>query len=275
MFKRLQTARKLAIENNWKYKVDYKSYYDSKVKPILYKEGDLVYLHSPEMLKINRKIQSKFLGPYLLLERIDDHNCIIQNLKTHRTKMVHIHRLRLAKPTSNSTYLGKAGSSSKGVTTRLQQKRKNAADSQSATAENKNSPPAAQSEFVEFDLKNDVIWSGGPLPNPIPIKDEIVDESLPVEQTSALQSQSPGPSGQSVSPVPSPSKITLSKFPSPAKIGQEFANFFSSRPATRSSTREENVVLPPAGPPPDVCPTKQKTIESQAKKKMLKSQKKK
>ena len=151
-------------------------------------------------------------------------------------------------------------------------KEKNAADSQSTTAENKNSPSAAQSEF---DLKNDVIWSGGPLPNPIPIEDEIVDESLPVEQTPALQSQSSGPSGQSVSPVPSPSTVTFSKFPSPAKIGQEFANFFSSRPATRSSTREENVIVTPAGPPPDVCPTKQKTVESQAKKKMLKSQKKK
>ena len=106
LVQRLQTARKLAVANNLEYRSKYKKYFDSKIKPIDIKEGDLCYLHSPEMLKINRKIQSPFLGPYLLLHRVSHHNVVIQHLKTHKTKLVHIGRIRKAGIPSTFSNLG-------------------------------------------------------------------------------------------------------------------------------------------------------------------------
>ena len=259
------------MQNNWKYKIDYKNYYDSKVKVINYKVGDFVYLHSPEMLKINKKIQSPFLGPFLVQERINEHNYIIQNLKTHRTKLIHVDRLRLAKPDPNSIHLGQNAGNSSNVKSRLQAKQ--TAGSDNSRSENKNSLQNS-SQLVEFDLKNDVTWlSGDPMPAPIPlpIKDEIPDQNLAVEQQ--LEPEVDPSIRTSPSPETS-SKSSTSKFPSPAKIGQEFLNVFSKR-ATRAATKQEGIVLPAAAAPPPVCPSKSKTLQTQTRKKTIQKETKK
>ena len=53
MANRLKAARQLAKRNNMEFRNDYVKRYNEKVNPHSFKEGQLVYLHRPEMVKIN------------------------------------------------------------------------------------------------------------------------------------------------------------------------------------------------------------------------------
>ena len=122
------------------------------------------------MLKINRKLQSPFLGPFLALSQVNSHNFIIQNLRTNRTKLVHVDRLRLAKPDSVSKHLGTAGSNKAHTSAESHVVKNSTASTSSSVDKSFQSEP---SNFVEFDLKNDVAWfKDGPMPQPIVIKTE-------------------------------------------------------------------------------------------------------
>ena len=95
LWERLQVARKVAIDNNVQYRTQYKNTYDKSVKESEWKPGMLVWLHSPELLKINQKIRTAFAGPFVILSLISRHNVLIQHLKSHKTKMVNVNRLRV------------------------------------------------------------------------------------------------------------------------------------------------------------------------------------
>ena len=120
-----------------------------------------------------------------------------------------------------------------------------------------------QTKFVDFDLNNEVVWFGEALPKPVPIKIEPDTQSPSVDSESSIGVQ------QSSSYVPTPSTSKV-KFPSPAKIGQEAVKLFS-RKQTRAAARAENIILPMAPPPPDICPTKTKTLQNQTQKIIKKS----
>ena len=267
-------------------------YFDSKVKPNDFKEDDLVYLYSPELVKINRKIQSAFIGPYLLQHKIGLHNVVLQNLKTHRTKLVHIDRIRKANLTFSN--LGRELA----PTSPTAQSKNSVDNKQSAESRQGNKNVAADSEqfkknavagpeLVDFDLKNEIVWHGNSLPAPIPIKTEDEQETPSFESGVSADTevhpspeQTLSPSQITTSPAPSSASSSTSKvksnFPSPAKIGSEFVDFFS-RPKTRAATKAADIVLPSfeSTAPPAVCPTKTKTVETQAKKKLSKLTKKK
>lgn len=94
-FKRLQFARKMADQHNFKYRQDYKMRHDEKVVPHNYQPDMLVYLHQPEKTTCNRKISSNFQGPHVILEVLNDgHNALIQDFKTKKTRLVNVNNLR-------------------------------------------------------------------------------------------------------------------------------------------------------------------------------------
>jgi len=91
---RLQLARQLAMKNNMEYREDYVKRFNKTVKPHDFQKGMLVFLHRPEKLQINPKLQSPWFGPYVILEMIGDHNSLIQELSNKKTKFVNVNRLR-------------------------------------------------------------------------------------------------------------------------------------------------------------------------------------
>ena len=100
MANRLKAARQLAKKNNMEFRNDYVKRYNEKVNPHSFKEGQLVYLHRPEMVKINPKIQSEWFGPFVILSMVGEHNSLIQDLASRRTKFVNCNRLRAYNLTS-------------------------------------------------------------------------------------------------------------------------------------------------------------------------------
>ena len=100
MANRLKAARQLAKANNMDFRNDYIKRYNAKVDPHSFKEGQLVYLHRPEMIKINPKIQSEWFGPFVILSMVGEHNSLIQDLASRRTKFVNCNRLRAYNLTS-------------------------------------------------------------------------------------------------------------------------------------------------------------------------------
>ena len=251
----------------------YKKTFDEKVNPESFKEGDLCYLHSPEMIKINKKLQSPFLGPYVILSRVNDHNVVIQNLETKRSKFVHLNRLRRAEPTPVSTHLGKNAAQSRvasGAHPTLEQQRSkfNSETKKSAGAAqhnlDKNLQHSQGQTFVDFDLQNEVACVGdGPLPLPRPIKTEPNQnhESEMPEASGASSNQPENSSAQQVTPN--------KEFPGPAKIGKELIGMFGGR-TTRAVAKEKNIILPQTTAPPDIAIEKKKVLENRAKKSLEK-----
>ena len=101
MANRLKAARQLAKKNNMEFRNDYIKRYNEKVNPHNFKEGQLVYLHRPEMVKINPKLQSEWFGPFVILSMVGEHNSLIQDLASRRTKFVNCNRLRAYNLTSD------------------------------------------------------------------------------------------------------------------------------------------------------------------------------
>ena len=91
---RLKMARKLAKSNNMDFREDYQKRFDKNVKPHDFQKGMLVFLHRPDQLKINPKIQSPWFGPFVILEMINLTNALIQELSNKKTWFVNVNRLR-------------------------------------------------------------------------------------------------------------------------------------------------------------------------------------
>ncbi len=92
---RLKLARELARKNCFVYKQKYSSSYDKNVNTwFKLKEGDLAWLHRPEVPKINPKIQSPWQGPYVIINLVGSQNAFVQDLQTQKTRYVHVDRLK-------------------------------------------------------------------------------------------------------------------------------------------------------------------------------------
>ena len=91
---RLKLARQLAKKNNMDFRDEYVKRFNKNIKPHDFRKGMLVFLHRPENLKRNPKLQSPWCGPYVILEMIGDHNSLIQDLSNKKTKFVNVNRLR-------------------------------------------------------------------------------------------------------------------------------------------------------------------------------------
>ena len=94
MGKRLQIARKLAKSNNMDFRDDYVKRFNKSVEPHDFREGMMVYLHRPEQLKINPKLQSPWFGPFVILTMNLQANALIQEIANMKTKFVNVNRLR-------------------------------------------------------------------------------------------------------------------------------------------------------------------------------------
>ncbi len=92
---RLKFARELARKNSLMYRQKYTSSHDKKVNTwFKLKKGDLVWLHRPELPKINPKIQSPWEGPYVIHNLVGEQNAFVQNLQNEKTRFVHVNRLK-------------------------------------------------------------------------------------------------------------------------------------------------------------------------------------
>ena len=165
---RLKLARKLAKENNMKFREDYADSFNKKVDLHNFKEGMVVLLHRPEQVKLNPKIQSPWFGPYLILSMIGSSNALIQEISNKKTKFVNTNRLRAYNATIAEWEKDKAKRGSKQIAVPDAQTEK--------ISDSTEGPPV---KWAEFDLNNDItilnpeaLASHRPIPAPPAIKDE-------------------------------------------------------------------------------------------------------
>ena len=256
LLNRLKIARKLAEENNMKYRASYKEYFDSKVVPEAFPEGTLVLLHQPELLKINPKIQSPFMGPFLVQSVVSEHNVVIQNLETKKTKLVNINRLR--KITKLPTLKSPTVQSSVPV-------KNNAADAASKNA----SSPDSENErgYISIEQGGDIIVMNPEAPPPLPktIKTEksspenpdIIESFSTPEGAASLHSQTPlsryqnerkstarKSLAQRFSDKITPSKETLKNLKDDLPTVSDVGNILKGKKLTRAKAAELDIAIP-------------------------------
>ena len=88
---RLAIARKVARQVNLQHVEKYKEYHDQKVRSDDLKPSQLVWLFKPK----SSKLELEYTGPYVVLKLVGDCNAVIQDVLTHKTKFVHLNRLKL------------------------------------------------------------------------------------------------------------------------------------------------------------------------------------
>lgn len=275
LLKRLQTARKIAMENNMQYKAAYKAAFDEKVKPQNWQSGMLVWLHMPESCKINKKIVSPFSGPFVILEIVNEHSVVVQNLQTRKTKVVNCNRLRRYAVQNDDLKLNKAKAAESSDKESRLGPAEEAASAKMLNSDNMhekerdfrpgNSRPNGPT-FIEFDEPEIVVLKEPQQPVlPIPIKieenpDEIVTlESTPIRDegtnidTSNIQAQQhPTPINvpQSRNKIAQKLQIGVQKFaktfspekmPTASEVGAQIAG-----PFTRRTAAKLDVVVPDA-----------------------------
>jgi hypothetical protein len=200
-------ARQLAKANNMAFREDYVKRFNSKVSPHEFKEGMLVYLHRPDMVKVNPKLQSPWFGPFVILSMIGDHHCLIQELSNKKTKFVNVNRLRAY---NNSI----AEWNNFKLTLNEKNNKKKNADMQEPDEKIKctANADATAPRYAEFERDNDVVILN-PEVEPIP-------KTIKVEPEEGLESVTPELSEQQdeISDLPNTSTSSKSKSPSLAKI---------------------------------------------------------
>ena len=184
---RLKMARKLAKSNNMEFREDYTKRFNKNVDPHDFRKGMLVYLHRPDQLKINPKIQSPWFGPFVISEMINESNALIQELANKKTKFVNVNRLRKYDHTIPEW--------NKFKLTLDKDKKTKSAIAQSADEKviGDSAHATAPLQFFEFDTDNDVIITNPevtPIPGILPehlrvIKDELSDEIEAVPETNS------------------------------------------------------------------------------------------
>ena len=90
---RLAEARKIAIENNWVATEAYKENFDKKAKDYEYHVGQFVLLDEFNFLNKNRKLASKFAGPFQIIRLKGNNNAEIV-VNNGRKMIVNFQRLR-------------------------------------------------------------------------------------------------------------------------------------------------------------------------------------
>ena len=239
-YERLQLARKLAAENNLKFREEYKLKFDATVQPESFPEGTLVFLHSPELNKLNPKLKSPYVGPFVVQTVLNSHNCIVQNVKTKKTKLVNVNRLRAFK---DVTKADKASASAEESGPSNIVESTNSGKIQDTNTQNDNDSSDTRN-FLLAEPEADIIWlstSTPPLPKQT-IKSENIEET---EHSSPqdLGSDTSMKHGKKKSPLKklfnkNPSKETPIDL-SPAAIGESFIGRVS-----RSTAKNQNIVIP-------------------------------
>ena len=92
---RWQTALAFAKEHLIKAQVKQKEYYDVKTKVLEYSEGEYVLLRSPP---VPGKFQYRWLGPYVVIQRISQLTYRIQLPGASESVVVHVNRLKRSPP---------------------------------------------------------------------------------------------------------------------------------------------------------------------------------
>jgi hypothetical protein len=90
-----QTALAFAKEHLIKAQAKQKEYYDVKTKVLEYSEGDYVLLRSPP---VPGKFQYRWLGPYVVIQRISQLTYRIQLPGANESVVVHVNRLKRSPP---------------------------------------------------------------------------------------------------------------------------------------------------------------------------------
>ena len=77
-----------------------KECYDKRIHGKPFKEGDLVWLHSPVVLRgQSRKLHHSWTGPFKIVEQISESNYKIRNVqRKKKLQVVHFDRLKLCTP---------------------------------------------------------------------------------------------------------------------------------------------------------------------------------
>ena len=190
---RLKIARKLAYDNNISYQDAYKNQYDKNVKEMEFQEGQLVWLHRPELAKVNKKIAREFDGPYVIISLPNSTNAVIQCLKSHKTRVVHRLRLKHFKGQLPSKVMNKDDAAVAAA----------AGNADSDTPELQNARVAKNAEFtknadsrpgcIRIEEEDVVILNANdPPPIPIPVKVETPEKEVIVKKEIVSDSESPG-----------------------------------------------------------------------------------
>ncbi|MCP3849684.1 MAG: hypothetical protein GY694_05535 [Gammaproteobacteria bacterium] len=251
---KLKAARQLAQANNMAFRDKYTKSFDEKVKPHSFHEGQLVYLHRPEMAKINPKISSPWFGPYVILQKIGEHNCLIQDISNRKTKFINTNRLR-------------AYNSSIEDWTKLKNKQEKMANSDSSAEmqpalERSAAAPSAPPDYAEFDETNDVVILN-PSVTPMPkqdIKKEVEEE---IEQVESRDSSSEHQIETQVQVSPKDGAEGTSKNPDSLLrfVGKTLTDLSSGKKKTKKPTKgpptkavkrgaDETIDPPSKKPPP-------------------------
>ena len=90
MINRIAKIRKIAEKLGEEYKMGYTAYYNSKVRPMHFPEGSLVYLWTPR----SKKEDIGWKGPFLCVQRVSEHTTLIQHLFNLKTQLVSNLRLK-------------------------------------------------------------------------------------------------------------------------------------------------------------------------------------
>jgi hypothetical protein len=186
---RLKMARQLAKSNNMAFREDYVKRFNKNVKPHSFQEGMLVYLHRPELVKINPKLQSPWFGPFVVLAMIGQNNSLIQELSNKKTKFVNVNRLRAYNNTIQEWNSFKLTLSS---------------DKQKKMLESDNEPDekmkctadASAPKFAEFDSDSEIVLLNPevqPIPKIIKVEPNNLDESVEAEGPPTEQHEAAAP----------------------------------------------------------------------------------
>jgi len=213
-----------------------------------------VFLHRPELNKINKKIQSSWFGPNVIVSIVGHNNCLIQDLANRRTRFVNSNRLRpynLKIKDWEKFRLALPKNAADNANNEIMQ-------SEQGIEKNSAAPAHDAQKYIEFDSTNDVTvlnpWVQ-PIPKIIKVEPEILDSS--VEDT---QSQDHNVSTEIAqdepSTTPSPAstsygKVLLNLFPgtSPKKTSKKSSKKpepSTSRMFTRQKAMDTDFEVPTA-----------------------------
>ena len=236
---RLKLARKLAYENNISYQEAYKNQYDKTVKEVEFQEGQLVWLHRPELAKVNRKISREYDGPYVIVSLPNATNAVIQCLKSHKTRVVHRLRIKHFRghlPSNatlrkaNTAATTAAASDASDADTRTLQDA-STADKIAQTPKNADSRP----EFMRIEDDDIVVLNAHETPpRPIPVKVETPTKEVQIKEEIFSDSEnSPGGAGSIL-------KEVFTKAITPTEIARQ------TLPArlTRREAAKQNIEVP-------------------------------
>ena len=94
---RIQESHQIMVKNQETFDKRIKAYYDRTHKAVSFARGDFVMLFTDKYLQGNRKFQTRFSGPYVVIEQVSPVNVILQHPETGHEKRVHVLRTENSK----------------------------------------------------------------------------------------------------------------------------------------------------------------------------------